>query len=93
MFTNIGKKIKVLAIVLTVIGILAYVIIGVIIIANSRHNDELVVIGIAIMIIGSLMSWLSSFILYGFGQLIDNSDILVQQARNRSMPNNNYFQR
>ena len=89
MFTNIGKKIKVLAIVITVIGILMYLVVGVLIIAESRGRDGQVFVGIAIMIIGSLMSWLSSFILYGFGQLVDNTDILVQLGRSDSMPGNN----
>ena len=30
-----------------------------------------------ILAIGFLLSWLGSFLLYGFGQLIENSDILA----------------
>lgn len=76
MYNNIGGKIQILAIVLCVLGIIACVITGIVFLV-----EEWVGPGILIMIVGSLLSWVSSFFLYGFGQLIENSDILVDYAR------------
>lgn len=69
MFDNIGGKIKVLAQVVCWIGITISVIFGLISFENG---------GIVVIILGSLFSWIGSFTLYGFGQLIENSDILVE---------------
>ncbi len=75
MYDNIGRKIKILAGVMTWIGILAALIGGVCIIVI---DDDLVVVGLLVMVVGGIVSWISSFVLYGFGQLIENSDILVR---------------
>ena len=74
MFENIGKKIKGLASVVTWLGVLMSFVIG-IIIFNSVDSGFLAFV---IILGGSLISWISSFFLYGFGQLIDNSDKLVR---------------
>lgn len=75
MFSNIGGKIKGLAKVFTWIGIIASVISG---IAMMLMDDDIFLfIGLIIMIAGSLLSWISSFMLYGFGHLVENSDKLV----------------
>ena len=74
MFGNIGGKIKGLAQFLTWIGIIGSVIMGVTLMAEG---DFLAIIGLIVAIVGSLLSWLSSFLLYGFGQLVQNSDKTV----------------
>ena len=77
MFNNIGEKIKDLAKAIEWIGILASCAWGIFIICYDVNN---LVGGVAIMAIGSLLSYLSTLTLYGFGQLIENSNILVKQA-------------
>ena len=77
---NIGGKIKVVAAIQCWVGIIASVIVGMILMAQDK---DLILIGALITIIGSLSSWLSSFITYGFGQLVENSDILVAQNINK----------
>ena len=72
MFDNIGSKIKSLAQVVTIIGVIASVVLGIIFIANAGF------VGLIVMLIGILLSWVSSFITYGFGQLIENSDEMVR---------------
>ena len=37
----------------------------------------LILPGFLVMIFGSLASWVSSFFIYGFGQLVENSDKTV----------------
>lgn len=72
MFDNIGSKIKKLAELLCWIGMLLSIIGGVIL---MYAVDSLVPVGTAIVFIGSLLSWISSFVLYGFGELVENSAI------------------
>lgn len=71
MFNNIGRKIKTLAEACTCVGITISIIVGLLFLAEGE------VIGIIIAIIGSLVSWISSFLFYGFGQLIENTDALA----------------
>ena len=76
MFSNIEKKIKTLAKVLTWIGIVASVVAGVAIILTGLSQyagGAAVALGILTMIFGSLGSWLSNLVLYGFGQLIEDT--------------------
>lgn len=75
MFSNIGSKIKTLAQVMTWLGIIAFIIIGIGIMAL---DDEMIFIGLIVMVVGGILSWVSSFVLYGFGQLVENSDKMVQ---------------
>lgn len=75
MFDNIGGKIKVTAQVICWVGIIISVLIGL----ASFENG-----GIVLIILGSLSSWVGSFVLYGFGQLIENSDVLVELKKSES---------
>ena len=80
MFDNIGDKIKTLAKVVCWIGIIACIITGIVLMAT---DEDLVLAGILTAVLGSILSWVSSFVLYGFGQLVENSDIIAKQsARN-----------
>lgn len=78
MFDNICGKIKTMAQVICVLGIIGSVIGGIVLI-----SVDMVIVGIIVLIGGSLLSWLGSFGLYGFGQLIENTDILVSQGENK----------
>lgn len=80
MFDNIGAKIKSLATTTTAIGIIFSIIIAIIITVST--NGDLAIIGILFLIVGSLIAWLSSLVLYGFGQLVENSDKLVNNSNN-----------
>lgn len=78
MFSNIGSKIKTLAQVITWIGIIGSVIWGLVLMTT---DEELISAGLMIALLGSLISWVSSFVLYGFGQLIENTDKLVELSK------------
>ena len=78
MFNHIGKKIKMLAIIQTWLGIAASLIAAVILAGFVEENN--IAVGIIIFIVGSVVAWMSSFLLYGFGQLVDNSDIIAENT-------------
>ena len=80
MFDNIGEKIKTLAKVVCWVGIIASVVMGFIAIASS--NDETVGFLSLVLIagLGSLGSWVGSFVLYGFGELVSNSANVARKA-------------
>ena len=82
MFDNIGGKIKALATFITVIGILVSIISGIIIM--MLHSD-LMLIAVLMMIVGSLLSWLSSFLLYGFGELIYRTTATEEKVQKLSV--------
>lgn len=71
MFDNIGGKIKVLAVVVTIIGCIVSFVFGIILFVEGEVG-----MGFLVIIMGGLLSWVSSFVLYGFGELIEsNQDI------------------
>jgi len=86
-YEHIGHKLKVLAIIHFLIGALAAILCGSVVAAFgielggslifSELQGIMIALGAVIMVIGSVFAWLSSCRLYGFGQLIENSDKLV----------------
>lgn len=76
MFDNIGRKIKTYAIINSVISIIISLIVAIvlIVIGADYENGALIAVGIAVGIWGMLNSWIGSFILIGYGQLVQNSD-------------------
>lgn len=79
MFHNIGRKIKGLAIVFAMLGMVASIVEGIQLIENTAYDDNgmWIIIGFVVIIGGSVLSWISAFILYGFGELVDNSTIIA----------------
>ena len=86
MWDNIGEKIKILAKIIAWVGIIASIIGGLILIVqgvkinqnswNGSGGGLLILGGLGTIIGGSILSWISSFSMYGFGELIDNSEII-----------------
>ena len=65
MFDNIGEKIKSLATIITIIGIVISIIVSI-----CLFVEKAVLIGLVVLFCGCLFSWLGMFLLYGFGELI-----------------------
>ena len=61
MFKNIGGKIKKLSEIVTWIGVIASVILGIII---MLPGDIMVLVGLIVMALGCFSSWIGSFLLY-----------------------------
>ena len=82
MFNNIGGKIKTLARVICWIGIIASVVGG---IGMMVMDEDMIIFGLLTIPVGALMSWIGSFMLYGFGELVENSAVLAALAVKQSM--------
>lgn len=65
MFSNIGEKIKTLAEVICIIGIVVSIIAAIVMFSNSEIG-----LGFLLLILAPLLFWISSFALYGFGEII-----------------------
>lgn len=82
MFDNIGSKIKMLAKVICWVGIIMSCLSGLIILING---DDGAGVGLVIMIVGSLTSWVCSFFAYGFGELIDKTTEVAANTKKMAM--------
>lgn len=76
LISNIGGKIKGLATAKCWIGIIIYVILSMVFFSQGYYNDTSNIMGIIFLIGGPIISWFSSWILYGFGELIENTSAL-----------------
>ena len=84
-FDNIGGKIKALAKGEMWVGIIASIIYGIFLIVESEFIiEEKLFSGFMVIVFGPLASWVSSWVLYGFGQLVENSDKLVERFKNNN---------
>ena len=72
MFSNIGGKIKVTAKVFCWIGIIVSVVGGL---------GMIVAGGVGTALLGSLLSWVGSFVMVGFGELIENTAEIAANTR------------
>lgn len=66
MYDNIGKKIKALAKASFIVEAIATVIVGLVLLTESEEPIFLLV-----LFFGPVVAWVSSWLLYGFGELID----------------------
>ena len=80
MYSNIGNKIKILAVVMCILGMIGSFIMSIQFFRFAEYEGTYALAGILVIVIGCLLSWASSFLLYGIGQLIQNSDMLVSMV-------------
>ncbi len=78
MFDDIGGKIKGLATFICWVGIIGSIFGG---LGVMVADEDFVGLGILIILGGCLGSWIWSFFMYGFGQLIQNTDVLVERVK------------
>ena len=79
MYDNIGGKIKSWAVWIFVVEAIAAVIGGIALIANDNG-----LVGFLTIVFGPIAAWVSSWLLYGFGQLIENSDIIAAEYNRKN---------
>jgi len=88
MWDDIGKKIKILAKVIALIGIISSVIAGIILFVNGIKLNQnwgggniLIFSGLGTIIGGSIISWIASWFMYGFGELIEKTNKIEKNTR------------
>jgi len=91
MWDNIGGKIKFLAKIIAWVGISFSIIVGFVLIGigvNYRYGGGLFVgIGFGLIFVGSLVSWVVSWFMFGFGELIEKTTEIEKNTRNGSSYN------
>jgi len=78
MYDNIGGKIKVLAKVTFIVEAIAAVITG---IALMASDEDMIPVGLLVMVVGPIVAWVSSWLLYGFGELVDKACDIERNTR------------
>jgi len=77
LFNEVGHKIRMLAKIGFWISCIAYFVLAIILFtqaADSWYNEEMyIILGVVSLVVGPLISWISTLILYGFGELIENT--------------------
>ena len=88
MYNNIAGKIKLLAKIGFIVETIAIVIAGIGILLT---DDEVINIltGVLVMAMGPFAAGASSWVLYGFGELIENTAKLVSNNKTNSPTSNN----
>ena len=79
MYDNIEAKIKGLAKVLFILGALVSILLGVILISKS------VVLGLILIFAGLPLSLISSWLIYGFGELIERTAVIGVDKKGNHM--------
>lgn len=77
MYDNISGKIKGLAKASFIVGAIAAVITGIVIMAS---DEDMIPVGLLVMVVGPLVAWVSSWLIYGFGELIDKACAIAQNT-------------
>ena len=79
MYDNIGGKIKSWAVWIFIVEAIAAIIGGIALIANDNG-----LVGFLTIVIGPIAAWVSSWLLYGFAQLVENSDIIAAEYNRKN---------
>lgn len=86
MFTNIGGKIKLTAKIACWISMVASFVGGIILLIYSivEAEDELIIVGLIVPLVAPFLCWIGSFVMYGFGELIEKTTEIAENTRNNS---------
>ena len=77
MYDNIAKKVKGLAKGIFIIEALGTIVTGIMLLITG----ELALFGLIILICGPLIAWVSSWVLYAFGELVEDVGIIRYQTQ------------
>ena len=80
-YDNIGEKIKGLARWAFAIEAISAVIGGFVLMVQ---DEDMIPIGLLVVVFGPIVAWVSSWLLYGYGQLIENSDIIAEEYNRKN---------
>lgn len=80
MFENVGRKIKMLAKIMCGMGMGLSLILALVAIMYTERffPGTSIIWGFLVLLIGSLVSWISSLFMYGFGESIETNSIIAE---------------
>lgn len=81
MFDNIGGKIKKLAVVMCILGMIVSFVMAVFLWTQNSRDNSTVLAGFLTLGVGCLGSWIGSFFTYGFGRLIESAEEIAENTR------------
>lgn len=83
MFDNISSKIKILATAICWIGIIGSIITSIVMFFNANETADLYIpLGCMFLFLGPIVSFANSILIYGFGELIEQSQEASENTRN-----------
>lgn len=77
MFDNVGGKIKALVKIIFAIETAVAILVGIFLIFSSFSPLP----GLLVMTLGPILAWISSWLLYGFGEIIEKSIEIEENTR------------
>lgn len=89
MFTDVGDKLKKVAKILFWVFAVVGVGGGVAAIIAGDLEPEFFLLGLVIAAVGIFASWIGALAIYGFGELVENSDIRTNLAIKQDMEKKN----
>ncbi len=81
MYKNIGNKIKTLAKIVCIVIAIIWVMVGFVLIFNRYSSPFVRLIGLLTIFISPFFAWISSFLLYGYGELIEQNAEINQKLK------------
>ena len=88
MFNNIGGKLKELAKIVFVLGVIASVSFAIALFTGDLAKDfgqgEKLIFGLIVIVAGIVASWVSTWFIYGFGEIIDKLTDIEYNTRKES---------
>ena len=78
MYDNIGRKIKIFAKASFAVEAIGAFITGIVLMAI---DEDLIAWGIILMLLGPVVAWVSSWILYGYGEIIEKTCEIERNTR------------
>lgn len=89
MFQNIGKKIKTLAKVLCWIGMIGSIVGGIVMVLSgvavldydAAAGVAAIVTGALTAVLGALFSWFGSFMMLGFGEIVEKVNEIAENTK------------
>ena len=78
LYGNIGGKIKTLAFVWAIIQAVGAFITGILLMAD---DEDLIPVGLLIALLGPVVAWVMTWLLYGFGELIEKTCEIARNTR------------
>ena len=77
LYKNIGKKIKILAFCSFIVEAITSILVGIDAIGRPYEYGGSEAVGILILLLGPVVAWVGSWLLYGFGELVEHTQYIA----------------